>query len=68
MSDTELPKIKMIRNPFHLNKDILSEDLQEEFSEMICNSTKKNNFEAMSLTNSGRNMCRGEWGTVNHKN
>ena len=49
LSDTELSKLKMTRNPFYLNKDILSKDLQKEFSEMKCNSTAKNNFEVISL-------------------
>ena len=39
----------MKRNLFCLNNDILSEDLQKEFLEMKCNSTLKNNFEAMLL-------------------
>ena len=40
----------MMWNPFRLNKNILSENLQEEFLEMKCNFAAKNNFEAMSLT------------------
>ena len=38
-------------------QDILSEDLLKEFSEMKCNSTAKNNFEAMVLTDLVQNMC-----------
>ena len=50
LSDIALPKLKMTKNPFVLNKEILSKDMQEEFLEMKCNSTAKNNFEAMLLT------------------
>ena len=50
LSNTELPKLKMTKNPFHLNKDILSEDFQGEFLKMKCHSNAKNNFKAMSLT------------------
>ena len=50
LSDTEFLELKMTRNPFRLNKDILSEDLQKEFSKIKCNSTEKKNFKAMSLT------------------
>ena len=39
----------MIRNPFRINEDILSNNLQEEFLEKKCNSTAKEDFEAMSL-------------------
>ena len=41
----------MTRNPFGIKEDILSEELQEEFLEMKCNSTAKDDFEAMSLNN-----------------
>ena len=41
--------MKMTRNPFCLNKDILFEGPQEKFSEMKCNTIPENNFEAMSL-------------------
>ena len=37
----------MTRNPFRIKEDILS----EEFLEMKCNSTAKDDFEAMSLNN-----------------
>jgi len=50
LGDTELPEWKMTRNPFRLNEDILPDDLQEEFWEMKCNSSAKDNFEAMPLT------------------
>ncbi|XP_076799889.1 protein FAM200C-like [Clavelina lepadiformis] len=50
LGDTELPEWKITRNPFRLNEDILSDDLQEEFLEMKCNSTAKDDFEAMPLT------------------
>ena len=33
-----------------INKDILSDDLQKEFLDMKCNSTAKDDFEALSLT------------------
>ena len=36
---------------FCVNKNVLSENLKEEFLEMKCSSTAKNNFEAMPLTN-----------------
>ena len=39
----------MTRNPFRIKEDILSEELQEEFLEMKCNSTAKDDFETMSL-------------------
>ena len=50
MSDTEFPQWKMKKNPFRLNKDILYKNWQEEFLEMKCNSSAKNDFEAMTLT------------------
>ena len=31
LSDIELSKLKMTRNPFRVNKDILSKDFQEDF-------------------------------------
>ena len=40
----------MIQNPFCLKKDILSEDLQEEFSKIKCSFTANNNFEVISLS------------------
>ena len=49
-SDNELPKLKMPGNLFCLKKDILSEDLWEEFLEIKCHSNAKSNFSAMSLT------------------
>ena len=42
---------KMTKNPFHINVDICSNNLQEEFLKMKCNSTAKDDFEAMSLNN-----------------
>ena len=39
----------MTRNPFRIKEDIFSEDLQEEFLGIKCNSTAKDDFEAMSL-------------------
>ena len=41
LSDTKVAKLKMKGNLFCLNKDILSEDLLEEFSEMKCTFTAK---------------------------
>ena len=38
----------MTRNPFRI-KDILSEDLQDKFLGIKCNSTAKDDFEAMFL-------------------
>ena len=49
--NVELSEWKMTRNPFGIKEDILSEELQEEFLEMKCNSTAKDDFEAMSLNN-----------------
>ena len=39
----------MTRNPFHIAKDILPDNLQEGFLELKCNSTAKYNFEVMPL-------------------
>ena len=39
----------MTRNPFCTTKDILPDNLQEEFTEMKCNSTAKDYFEVMPL-------------------
>ena len=49
LGNVELAEWKMTRNPFRIKEDILSEELQEEFLEMQCNSTAKDDFEAMSL-------------------
>ena len=49
LGNVELAEWKMTRNPFRIKEDILSEELQEEFLEMKCNSTAKDDFEAMSL-------------------
>ena len=49
LGNVELTEWKMTRNPFRIKEDILSEELQEEFLEMKCNSTAKDDFEAMSL-------------------
>ena len=51
LGNVELTEWKMTRNPFRIKKDMLSEELQEEFLEMKCNSTAKDDFEAMSLNN-----------------
>ena len=51
LGNVELTEWKMTRNPFGIKEDILSEELQEEFLEMKCNSTAKDDFEAMSLNN-----------------
>ena len=47
LGNVELTEWKMTRNPFRIKEDILSEELQEEFLEMKCNSTAKDDFEAM---------------------
>ena len=49
LGNVELADWKMTRNPFRINEDILSNNLQEEFLEMKCNSTAKDDFKAMSL-------------------
>ena len=49
LGNVELADWKMTRNPFRINEDILSDNLQEEFLEMRCNSTAKDDFEATSL-------------------
>ena len=49
LGNVELTEWKMTRNPFRIKEDILSEELQEEFLEMKCNFTAKDDFEAMSL-------------------
>ena len=49
LGKVELAEWKMTRNPFRIKEDILSEELQEEFLKMKCNSTAKDDFEAMSL-------------------
>ena len=46
LSSAAFSELKMTRNPFSLNKDILSEDLHEEFSQKKYNSIAKNNCEA----------------------
>ena len=51
LGNVELVDRKMTRNPFRINEDIRSNNLQEEFLEMKCNSTAKDDFEAMSLNN-----------------
>ena len=48
LNDTELPIWKMARNPFCTTEDILPDNLQE-FIEMKCNSTAKDDFEVMPL-------------------
>ena len=47
--DTKLPIWKMTRNPFRVAEDILPDNLQEEFLELKCNSTAKDDFEVMPL-------------------
>ena len=49
LGNAELADRKMARNPFYIDMDILSNNLQKEFLEMKCNSTAKDDFEAMSL-------------------
>ena len=49
LGNVELTEWKMTRNPFRIKEDILLEELQEEFLEMKCNSTAKDDFEAMFL-------------------
>ena len=49
LNDAELPIWKMTRNPFRTTEDILPDNLQEEFIEMKCNSTAKDDFEVMPL-------------------
>ena len=40
----------MTRNPLRINEGILPDNLQEEFLEMKCNCTAKDDFEVMSLS------------------
>ena len=51
LGNVKLTEWKMTRNPFQIIEDILLKELQEEFLEMKCNSTAKDDFEAMSLNN-----------------
>ena len=51
LGNVELTEWKMTRNLFRIKEDILSEELQEEFLEMKCNSNAKDDFEAMPLNN-----------------
>ena len=46
---TFIAKLGLWHRRFRIEEDILSEELQEEFLEMKCNSTAKDDFEAMSL-------------------
>ena len=48
LGNVELADWQMTRNPFRINEDILSDNLQEEFLKMKCNSTAKDDSEAMS--------------------
>ena len=48
LGNVELADWKMTRNPFRINEDILLDNLQE-LLEIKCNSTAKDDFEAMSL-------------------
>ena len=57
LGNVELTEWKMTRNPFRIKEDILLEEHQEEFLEMKCNSTAKDDFEAMSLNNFWANIC-----------
>ena len=48
----------MTRNPFCVAEDILSDNLQEEFLELKCNSIAKDDFEVMpQSTIFGQNTC-----------
>ena len=49
LNDTKLPIWKMTRNPFRTSEDILPDNLQEEFIEMKCNSTAKDDFEVIRM-------------------
>ena len=49
LDDNKFPIWKMTRNPFHVAEDILPDNLQEEFLELKCNTTSKNDFEVMPL-------------------
>ena len=49
LENVELAEWRMTKNPFRIKEDILSKDLQEKCLEMKCNSTAKDDFEAMSL-------------------
>ena len=49
LNDTKLPIWKMTRNHLRINEDILPDNLPEEFLEMKCNCTAKDDFEVMSL-------------------
>ena len=51
LGNVELVDWKMTRNPFCISEDIRSNNLQEEFLEMKCNSTAKDDSEAMPLIN-----------------
>ena len=56
LENLELAEWKMTRNPFRFKEDILSEDLQEEFLGIKCNSAAKHDFKAMSRMISGVNV------------
>ena len=49
LDNTEFPIWKMTRNPFRVAQDILPDNLQEEFLELKCNSTAKDDFQVMPL-------------------
>nr|XP_039257154.1 protein ZBED8-like [Styela clava] len=50
LNDTELPEWKLTRDPFRVDEDILPSNLQEEFLDMKFDSSAKDDFEAMPLT------------------
>ncbi|XP_077975498.1 zinc finger BED domain-containing protein 5-like [Styela clava] len=50
LNDTELPEWKLTRDPFRVDEDILPSNLQEEYLDMKFDSSAKDDFEAMPLT------------------
>ena len=57
LDDTKLPIWKMTRNPFRVAEDIFPDNLQEEFLELKCNSTAKDDFEVMPLNDFWSKSC-----------
>ena len=51
LENLELAEWKMTKNAFQFKEDILSENLLQEFLGRKCNSTAKDDFEAMSFNN-----------------
>ena len=49
LDNVKLTDWKMTKNPFCINEEILSDNLQEEFLEMKCNSTATDDSKAMFL-------------------